>query len=118
MNAGDLSPIPAITDPAAAIAAAQCYLARTWGQGGSVGIAVTERHPRECQWCPYPIEQLVRLIVDFNAWAFDGRGKPRDQATAAFLSKPTKAQRAAVHLALYDEELTGQDGTTQTRTAL
>lgn len=56
-----------IREPAAAVAAAICWLARWRGMGkeytpGSIGL----RHPVECSWCIYPPDELILWIEEFN----------------------------------------------------
>jgi hypothetical protein len=61
----------AITEPAAAIAAAKCIISR---RGPSeihrelrqLGFEPqSQHHPRPCNWCVYPVD---RLVVWLNAW--------------------------------------------------
>jgi hypothetical protein len=113
----DQAPAPGITDPAAAAAAAQCYLARTWVSGGGIGQAIASRHPRACDWCPYPTTELIRLVDEYNRRSFDGEGRPTDPVLRSFMSRPRRDQRVAVHIAQYGEDPL-VDGTQQTRAPL
>lgn len=57
-----------IFEPAAAVAAGICLVAREFNDGRD------RRHPRPCGWCDYPLEVLRSMVDGFNAWAgFDER---------------------------------------------
>ena len=51
-----------VDEPASAVAAAVCLLARD--RDGRI-----PRHPRRCSWCDYPAPELARMVDEFNAWA-------------------------------------------------
>jgi hypothetical protein len=53
-----------IDDPASAVAASLCLLARRLDERG-----ITPRHPRPCDWCVWPIAVLVEMVEAFNAAA-------------------------------------------------
>lgn len=55
-------------EPASAVAASLCWLARQRGLPNipSVRAAVVQRHPMSCAWCDYEPPDLIRLIED--AW--------------------------------------------------
>lgn len=59
-----------IDDPAVAVAAADCVSSRSIGR-------LTARHPRPCQWCDYPLDELRRMVEGFVVWA-----KPKDRGNA------------------------------------
>ena len=69
-------------DPASAVAAAICHLSRE-----ASPIGVSERHPGTCGWCDYPVEQLRRMVRDF-----DVTSRPAMQ----FRLLPGEAQRRLV----------------------
>lgn len=60
-----------LRDPAAAIAAAKCWLAR-WNDGAGArfaGLQVATFHPRACDYCSAPPEALIDLIENFLVWS-------------------------------------------------
>ena len=60
-------------DPAVAAAMGRCLLARSL-RSGAQSFRPTQRHPRECGWCDYPIEVLQAALIEFNTWAeYDDR---------------------------------------------
>lgn len=56
-----------IDDPAVAVAVGHCLGARSVAT--ETRPAVTERHPRPCGWCDYPLEDLRRMLEGWNQWA-------------------------------------------------
>src|SRR5450830_516562 len=58
-----------IDDPASAVAASLCLLARTTDDRGR-----TRRHPAECGWCIWPVPVLAEMVEAFNTAAgYDAR---------------------------------------------
>ena len=51
-----------IDDPASAVAASLCVIARSV----LVTVPVTNRHPSACGWCDYPAPVLSGMVADFN----------------------------------------------------
>ena len=66
MSRGRETPAPTIRDPAIAVAAAKCWLAR-WGNLD--GVPVGSYHPREYGFCEYPEKRLIDAVAGFIAWA-------------------------------------------------
>lgn len=109
-----MNPEPSITDPASAVAAAKCALARLFAEGRAGGgvLRVSPRvfHPRECEWCGYPREELLRWVERFNAWAQDVGDAEEDPRTfgewvapeaVRFRRLRLSEQRRAVYVAQY-----------------
>lgn len=48
-------------DAASAVAAAICHLSRA-----SSPLEVSGRHPTRCGWCDYPVDELARLVAEFD----------------------------------------------------
>lgn len=68
MSRGQIS---TIRDPAFAVAAAKCWLAR-WNQGAgakAAGLKVSGFHPEECVFCDFPTDKLGELVAEFSDWA-------------------------------------------------
>lgn len=61
------------TEPAVAIAASKCWLARmmTNQSPDSVKVAIKESHPSTCGWCSYPLDELMKGIEWFNRYDSD-----------------------------------------------
>lgn len=55
-------------DPAVAAAMGRCLLARSL-KVRDQAFRPTLRHPRECGWCPYPLDELQAAVIEFNNWA-------------------------------------------------
>ena len=51
-----------IDDPAAAVAAGLCLVARSVDPRHPVNA----RHPRRCTWCDYPVDELRSMVDGFN----------------------------------------------------
>lgn len=67
-----------IFEPPAAIAAARCVVSRT--RPDRRGAPIDPEHPRECAWCPFPTDELVRAVEGFNAWAgWDERSRTHER---------------------------------------
>jgi hypothetical protein len=56
---------PILRDPANAIAASHCLLARQATSPQSIQRA---SHPRECSYCPFTLAELASAVEDFWAW--------------------------------------------------
>ena len=71
-----------------------CSLARQKGLPAIAILrtAVVQLHPETCGWCDYPLEDLDRILRDFNRT----RTRFEDERWQAL---PAKAKRAAIELA-------------------
>jgi hypothetical protein len=80
---------PVLFEPEAAIAASLCMTARIVSRHG-----VSERHPRRCGWCDYPIETLRQLVDGFNEWAGyqEKTGTYREHEARRFQGLPRSEQ--------------------------
>jgi hypothetical protein len=62
-----------IRDPAVAIAAAKCWMARWQGKRSFSSIAampdLNKAHPDECGFCEYPPDYLMQALEEFVEWA-------------------------------------------------
>jgi hypothetical protein len=96
--------VSAIRDPAIAVAAAKCWLAR-WngGRGARVaGLNMTTFHPEECGFCEYPVDRLMASIEHFVAWSgldedvLPGDPMPLRDQVESFLSLPRQEQARLV----------------------
>lgn len=65
MSRGKLS---AIRDPAIAIAASKCYLARTTAHL-IMGTAINSFHPKPCSFCDLETERLAGLLNEYMGWS-------------------------------------------------
>lgn len=100
--------IPAITDPAAAAAAAKCWLARSpHTEGTPLERMIGAHHPRVCEWCHFPLQTLIDYLVEFNAWAgfvADHHGERyTEPEVRRFQSLDRAEQRRRVHRAAYGD---------------
>jgi hypothetical protein len=51
-----------VSPPAVAVAAAICWLSRQRGlPGGALRWAVVQRHPTVCDWCDWPLDDLLQM---------------------------------------------------------
>ncbi len=84
--------MPALDDPAAAVAASLCLLSR------GHALRRTSRHPGPCAWCDYPAAELSRIVAEFVEWASFGErhGTSGRHATRAFAALPRDEQAAQV----------------------
>jgi hypothetical protein len=98
-------------DPAAAVAASICWLARWRGVGAKFAKAATVRHPSRCAWCDYPPGYLVTMVEEFNdadlvydgnGVRFDSHGQPLHRVGGRFHALPRERQRALVTAAQYE----------------
>jgi hypothetical protein len=94
-------------DPAVAIAMGRCLTARSLATG-TQAFRPSLRHPRECGWCPYPLEELQAAVIEFNNWAqFNDRlGTTGRHATRHFaheISDDEREARIVAAQALVDE---------------
>ena len=58
-----------MTTPAVAVAASICWLARQKGlptTGYELKRAVVERHPDTCDWCDWPLDDLLRMVKELD----------------------------------------------------
>lgn len=80
-----------------AIAMGRCLTARSLRQGADP-FKPTLRHPRECGWCPYPVEELQAAVIEFNNWAqFNDRASTTGRhATRSWSDLPRDAQEARI----------------------
>lgn len=107
MNRGRVS---VIRDPAIAVAAAKCHLARWRDMKTILGISANSFHPAECGFCDYPADRLAEAVVEFSEWAglyqtkaSDDTLPVRDQVES-FLMLPRHEQLRLVEKAQsYDE---------------
>lgn len=82
-----------IDEPASAVAAALCLVARN-------NDGVTSRHPRRCGWCDYPTDELVRMVDGFNTWAgFNDRRRTYERHDARVFAELPPARQAELVLA-------------------
>lgn len=111
---------PVMVEPAQVAAIARCVIARRGQFAGPEVRAIIARvadagHPRRCEWEDYPLEELLRYLREFNAWAFDGTGnirrldedgQPRADIKPLldFQALPRREQRRLRYLAQYGEE--------------
>lgn len=68
MNRGRVAEI---RDPAVAIAAGKCWMAR-WRKGGMfliTGVPINSFHPAPCGFCEYPPDKLAGALEEFVDWA-------------------------------------------------
>jgi hypothetical protein len=96
--------VSVIRDPAIAVAAAKCWMAR-WNGGRSakmVGLTVNSFHPAECGFCDFPAERLIEAVDEFNTWAglkpprFIGESSAVRDTVETFLSLPVHEQKRLV----------------------
>lgn len=85
-----------ISDPAAAVAASKCYMARTWRTPDRLGETITAHHPGPCEWEEFPADVLVRFVAEWVA-----AGGFESAATIAFSRMPAREQRDRVRMAQY-----------------
>lgn len=91
-----------VWEPAEGLAIARCQLARF----ADPKHRVTSDHPSSCQWCPWPPEEIERLVRSFNAWADrDRNGVYGAHEVRVFRDQPPVDQRAQITAA---QELTGE----------
>lgn len=84
---------PVLFEPAAAVAVSICLTARTIADGR------TDRHPRPCGWCDWPVEELQRMLAGFNAWAErDERSGRYGRHDAAVFQGLTRREQAELVL--------------------
>ena len=57
-----------VRDPAIAIAAGKCWLAR-WNDGSFLRVPNTSFHPQECGFCDVPDSTLMKMLNEFLDWA-------------------------------------------------
>lgn len=101
--------VSVIRDPAIAVAAAKCHLAR-WKMGQVLGIATNAFHPEECGFCDYPADRLAEAITEFANWAGLYQTKKSDEPLPVrddverFLMLPREEQHRLVEKAQgYDQ---------------
>ena len=84
-----------LDEPAAAVAASLCLLARD-RRGGT-----TPRHPRRCAWCDWPPAQLAEMVDGFNDLAgfSERKGTYRRHAARVFAGLPPARQAELVRAA-------------------
>lgn len=58
-----------IRDPAFAVAAAKCVVARDLGSAALGGITPRFFHPKECAFCEFDQEFLRDAVAEFTQWA-------------------------------------------------
>lgn len=89
-----------IDEPASAVAASLCLAARDRKD------RTTTRHPGRCGWCPYPADELTRMVEGFNAWAGwnERRGTYERHDARVFAELPRDRQAALVAAAQAIEE--------------
>ncbi len=87
-------------DPAVAAAMGRCLLARSIARQGE-DFAPTQRHPRACGWCDYPVPELEAAVREFNTWAEydDRRSTSGRHATRAFTHDLSREQQEALIVA-------------------
>lgn len=91
--------VSVIRDPAIAVAAAKCHLAR-WHD--MKGILPNGFHPEDCGFCDYPADRLAEAVVEFSNWAGLHQTKTSDETVAVrvdverFLSLPREEQSRLV----------------------
>lgn len=56
-----------IRDPAHAIAAGKCWIARRWG--GLLAESAIADHPTDCAWCEFEPDYIIEKIEEFQEWA-------------------------------------------------
>ena len=71
-----------LLDPQAAVAAAICHISRTVSP-----VNVTQRHPGRCGWCDWPVDELARIVRDFDVTT---------SAVASFRRLPREVQARLV----------------------
>jgi len=92
---------PLVLDPASAVAAARCLIARLWRMPSIANVQVDAIHPRPCAWEEWDRYDLAEMLNAFNrdAW-YDGRPHP---AVDRFRRLSAPEQRALVRAAQYPE---------------
>lgn len=110
--------VSVIRDPAIAVAAAKCWLAR-WHKGGGakmVGVPVNSFHPADCGFCEYPTDRLIAAVSEFREWAGLEPPEFMDQPIAVrdtvetFLGLPSHEQKRLVMKAQgYDNDGNDED---------
>lgn len=90
-----------VLDPASAIAASRCLIARLWRLPSLANIQTDAIHPRPCVWEEWDRYDLAEMLNAFNrdAW-YDGRPHP---AVDRFRRLSAPEQRALVRAAQYPE---------------
>lgn len=61
--------IPELRDPAQAVAAAKCVVARDLGKESLGRLTPRFFHPSECSYCGLETEALRDAVAEFNGWA-------------------------------------------------
>jgi hypothetical protein len=92
-----------VRQPAAAVAAGKCLLARLFPR---VKVRVEGLdHAGPCQWCDYPSDVLVGWLRDFHGWAgYDADADSyREPTVRDFRHMPRPRQRELVRAAQYPE---------------
>lgn len=84
-----------IRDPATAIAAAKCWLAR---RGGGGVLRTDSFHPAECSMCEMDADGLIEAVTEFVEWAgiSSDEERPLRAEIEAFLTISEEAQRRQV----------------------
>jgi hypothetical protein len=110
--------VSVIRDPAIAVAAAKCWLAR-WHKGAGakmVGVPVNSFHPVDCGFCDYPTDRLIVAVTEFGEWAGLQPQVFMDQPVAVrdtvetFLGLPSHEQKRLVRKAQgYDLDDNSED---------
>lgn len=85
----------AIDEPASAVAASLCLVARDRGDRR------TPRHPETCSWCDWPADVLRSMLEAFNEWAgYDERqGTYARHVARVFAELPQSRQAELVRAA-------------------
>jgi hypothetical protein len=91
---------PQIRDPANAIAASLCWLARQPGLPTihELRVAVARRHATNCRWCDTDADELLALVEAFNQ-------STERQVISGFTRMSINTQRAAVAKAQSPEQV-------------
>ena len=121
-----------ITDPASAAAAGICWLTRWKAPQAPDGWSAPEvpeeirggysrRHGIECDWCVYPMPELMAAIQEFNRLdlrvptyrddprlpEFDPTVPEGHRIAGSFMRLPRAEQRISVDMALHSGEFPG-----------
>lgn len=87
-----------IRDPAVAIAAGKCWIAR-WGSRKILGgLPVDSFHPEDCAFCDLDPTYLIEAIDEFMNWSGlrDGDDAELERPVEAFLQLNAEAQASVV----------------------
>lgn len=94
-----------LLDPASAVAASYCLIARLWTVASAVNLDVDAQHPRPCAWEDWSRADLAAMLADFhNAAQYDPRWGWNDAAVQRFRALPADEQKRQVRAAQYPEE--------------